>query len=242
VNRRKYAALIVGSVVTGGVVSGRSVEEPRARHGDDGPLGGDGREVRTESPASETGPSDPAEPRTFSGSGTATTDEFDLNAGPVAATFVHEGESNFIVELLTLAGESYEDVSLVNRIGRVSGSQVAEVRADGAHVLNVDADGPWEMALEQPTDPDVGALPTEATGAGLSFLGPIGFDGPTETTGSHDGESNFIVETVPLDPEAFGTLVFNEIGRFEGSTTARIDGPAFVNVVADGEWDLSFAP
>lgn len=180
-------------------------------------------------------------PETFSGSATSTSDTLDLAAGPLTVSFSHEGSGNFIVELLIAEGESYNDKLLVNQIGQVSGEQVTMV-LDAPYVLNVEANGPWEVTLEQPASVQPKPLPAEASGEGLSYVGPFAFDGLTEFTGTHQGEGNFIVTAVPLEPPEFsiglGTLVFNKIGTFEGSKTVRIDGDAYVNIQADGAWSL----
>jgi hypothetical protein len=180
-------------------------------------------------------------PRTFSGSGTSTSEELDLAAGPVTAEFSHDGDGNFIVTLVTLEGKSYQDVSLTNLIGQVQGSQVATVRTAGAHKLNIDASGGWEITLAQPTNPQSKSLPVDASGDGSSYIGPFEFSGPTTFNGSHEGDGNFIVTPVPVDPSSMmlSTSVFNKIGQFDGSTTARIDGLAYLNVLANGAWTLS---
>ncbi|EMA43422.1 hypothetical protein [Halococcus saccharolyticus] len=176
---------------------------------------------------------------TFSGSGTSTEEGLQLSPGPITAEFSHSGESNFIVTLVTLEGESFQDVSLTNLIGQVEGSQAALVNAPGEHNLNVDADGDWEITLEQPGSPQPESLPIDASGEGPSYIGPFEFSGPATFQGAHNGDGNFIVETVPLDSSAVGSLVFNEIGQFEGETTGRVSGMAYLNINANGEWSLS---
>ncbi len=178
-------------------------------------------------------------PQTFEGSGTQTSDTVQLQPGPITAEFTHDGESNFITSLVTLEGESYEDVSLTNLIGSVEGSTVAAVNASGGHNLNVDADGEWSVTLEQPSEVSPESLPVDASGEGLTFVGPFEFDGATEFQGTHEGDSNFIVEPIPVDPSNVAVSIFNEIGQFEGSTTARLDGMFYLNVDANGPWTLT---
>lgn len=188
---------------------------------------------------SESGGSAAFGPQTFEGSGTQTSDTIRLQPGPITAEFTHDGESNFITSLVTLEGESYEDVSLTNLIGSVEGSTVGAVSASGGHNLNVDADGEWSITLEQPGEVSTESLPIDASGDGLTYIGPFEFSGATEFQGSHEGDSNFIVEPIPVDPSNIGVSVFNEIGQFEGSTTARLDGVFYLNVDANGPWTLS---
>ena len=107
-------------------------------------------------------------------------------------------------------------------------------------MLTVETDGDWEITLAQTADPAARPLPIEVSGSGPAYVDPVAFDGLTRASGTHTGSSTFVVGTVPLDPDAFGASVFNEVGDFEGTTTVRIDGPSYVNVQADGDWTLSF--
>ena len=178
-------------------------------------------------------------PETFTGSGTSTEEGIELAAGPVTAEYSHSGSGNFIVNLVALEGESYQDVLLANIIGQAEGSQVAAASANGQYNLNIEADGEWEITVEQPSNPEPESPPIEADGEGPSYIGPFDFSGPTTFQGSHDGESNFIVTPIPVDPSNLMASVFNEIGQFEGETTARVNGIAYLNVTADGSWTLS---
>ncbi|WP_348609042.1 hypothetical protein [Halobaculum rarum] len=245
-NRRTYLGAVAGSTFLAGAGGSPFGDRVVGRDGSDGgrlaerQTNGTGT-TSASTPGTETTGAASFGPRTFSGRGTSTTGEFELSPGPIVAEFFHDGESNFISELLTVEGESYEDVALTNLIGTVEGAQVRSVSAPGAHVLNVDADGEWEITLTQSASPEVRSLPQTASGTGPSVVAPIGFEGLTRAEGTHEGASNFIVEAVPLDPEAFGSLVFNEIGEFDGATTARIPRPSYLNVAADGEWSLSLS-
>lgn len=178
-------------------------------------------------------------PETFTGSGTSTEEGIELAAGPVTAEYSHSGEGNFIVNLVAIEGESYQDVLLANVIGQAEGSQVAAASAAGQYNLNIESEGDWEITVEQPSSPQSESLPIDADGEGPSYIGPFDFDGPTKFQGSHDGESNFIVTPIPIDSSNLMASVFNEIGQFEGETTARVNGTAYLNINADGGWSLS---
>ncbi|MFC7070270.1 hypothetical protein [Halobaculum lipolyticum] len=257
-NRRQYAAVVLGSTALAGAAVARVARdgsrEERPGDGDgDGVRGQTGTETPFATPTETAQPSEPPTetatpsdtgagfgPRTFSGTGTATSEEFDLGRGPITAAFSVEGDASFTAQLLAVEGERYDDVSLATLLAPVEGSQVAAVDVAGPHVLNVETDGAWELTLAQPTATTGRSLPVEVSGSGPAYVDLVAFDGVTRAGGSHEGSSNYIVETVPLDPDEFGELVFNEIGRFEGTTTVRVDGPSYVNVDADGDWTLSF--
>ncbi|ESP87777.1 cell surface glycoprotein [Candidatus Halobonum tyrrellensis] len=179
-------------------------------------------------------------PETFSGEGTSSTDEFQLVNAPLTAEYTHDGEQNFQTTLIAMEGESYQDVYLTNAIGSVEGSKVANVTTTGPFTMDVQADGEWEITLEQTPNPEIQPLPVEASGSGPTYLGPFEFGGATQFQGSHDGEQNFIVQSVPLDSFGFGDIIFNEIGTVEeATTTARPGDIAYLNVEADGDWSLS---
>ena len=176
---------------------------------------------------------------TFTGSGQSTIEELQLSPGPVTAEFSVSSEGYYSVTLVTLEGESYQDVLLIDGVISGEGSQVKAAKVGGGHNLNVEIDGDWELTIEQPTDIQPESLPVDASGTGMSYLGPFEFDGPTTFNGSHSGDANFIVTGIPTDPSGTQAPIFNELENFEGETTARVSGTKYINVVADGEWALT---
>jgi hypothetical protein len=104
-------------------------------------------------------------PEEFTGSGTETVGEFQLTTAPTTAEFSHDGSSNFIVDLIALEGDSLSDVSLINAIGDVEGSQVRRVSEEGMYALNADADGDWSVTLNQPANPSTESLPISEDGS-----------------------------------------------------------------------------
>ena len=177
------------------------------------------------------------EPIRFTGSGASVTDEFELEGGVTIAEAVHDGESNFIVELVPTDNGNEE--LLVNVIGEFDGA--SGVLADqGTHLLDIDADGYWELEIHQPraTEEAADALPVELEGEGPTWAGPFLFDGLGRARGTHEGQGNFIVEILPQDG-LFPELVFNELDQFEGETTYDIDGIGYVTVEADGPWSVT---
>lgn len=176
---------------------------------------------------------------TFSGSGTSTVEGLQLSPGPVTAEFSASSEGYYSVTLVTLDGESYQDVFLVDGIVSGEGSQVKTATVGGGYNLNVEIDGEWELTIEQPTNPQPQSLPVDASGDGMSYLGPFQFGGPTTFQGSHSGDANYIVTAIPTDPSGMQAMIFNQLGDFEGETTARVSGTKYINVVANGEWSLT---
>lgn len=75
--------------------------------------------------------------RTFTGAGGTTVEPFELQGGVVINTYSHDGESNFIVELLDDNGDT-EDL-VVNETGETKGSVFGAF--DGLRYLEITADG-----------------------------------------------------------------------------------------------------
>lgn len=174
----------------------------------------------------------------FEGSGADVSDEFELTGGMATIEFTHSGESNFIATMVAIEGEDWDDELLVNVIGSIEGRSVLAV-SGGAYQLDVDADGDWSIDLEQPavSEGDAESPPTEYSGEGPDYFGPVALDGVHEVTASHDGERNFILQAHGIDGD--WDLVVNEIGEFEGSSTLRSNELVYFDVEADGSWSVS---
>ncbi|QLK25388.1 hypothetical protein HYG81_15035 [Natrinema zhouii] len=176
------------------------------------------------------------------GSGQTVTDEFSVAGGPTVFIFEHNGESNFIVELINAETGEVETIP-VNEIGTTDGA-VAVPLGPGDYYFDVDADGSWSVEVAEPLAPPEAVVdtPAEVSGEGMDVVGPIETDGRVTVSGEHNGEENFIVHLIDETAmDRYGqTLVFNEIGEFQGETSVRNDGGAWVAVDADGEWTLEF--
>ena len=93
-------------------------------------------------------------PQTFQGKGCYVTLFFSLKEGLATFDMTHDGESNFIVELLAYNG-TLVDI-LANEIGSYSGKKAIGVKKNnligaepGMHILSVTADGNWSISVSQ---------------------------------------------------------------------------------------------
>lgn len=81
----------------------------------------------------------------FSGDGDEATDLFTLNAGLVRAKYTHNGDGNFMVDVLDGAGNRAGYVA--NEIGVCEGSNAFRIDRPGEYLLQVRAGGPWTITL-----------------------------------------------------------------------------------------------
>lgn len=178
----------------------------------------------------------------LSGNGQEVTDTFSAGPGLMVAAATHDGDSNFIVELIDDDSGDRAD-GLFNVIGSFDGV-VGVALEQSEYFLDVNADGDWSIDIAEPFAPQdaIHQLPVEASGAGQDVVGPVSLDGRATVSGEHAGESNFIVEIIEESASGFrGTeIVFNEIGEFEGETSVDFQGTAWIDVSADGDWSLGF--
>lgn len=89
----------------------------------------------------------PAIPRAYTGVGQQVSPFFTLASGLAIFRMEHTGSSNFIIVLLDSQGQ-WVDL-LVNEIGSFSGSKAVGIDDSGIYLLDICADGNWEVSIEQ---------------------------------------------------------------------------------------------
>ncbi len=93
-------------------------------------------------------PTDAPATTSFSGNSKTATDLFQLSGGLHTFQMTHQGDANFIVDLLDENGASVTLMGLVNEIGPFDGSQAVTVPEDGIYLLQVEANGPWTVQVD----------------------------------------------------------------------------------------------
>ncbi len=168
----------------------------------------------------------------FSGSGSKTTSTFELDDGVAIASFSHDGDDEFAVEL---AGDG-DDV-LATTAGNTAGESIASVEA-GTYRLEIDADGEWSLDLSQPEvhGDDLEELPVEKSGTGSSFVGPLWAPDDGSLTLTHDGDGEFVVDGYGADGSR--ESIVNKSGSFDNSRSFAASGTVWINIEADGDWTL----
>ena len=93
-------------------------------------------------------PSSAPQTTSFSGNSQAATDLFELSKGRKTFNMTHQGDRNFIVNLLDKNGADAGRGALVNDIGPFNGSKAIQVPQDDIYLLQVQASGPWTITVE----------------------------------------------------------------------------------------------
>ena len=86
-------------------------------------------------------------PASLSGNGPLASDFIYLNTGKVTFDMTHNGMNAFNVELLDQNGRLVQTVTDV--IGTYKGSQTLQIGQAGIYLLNIDADGSWNVQVSQ---------------------------------------------------------------------------------------------
>jgi hypothetical protein len=178
----------------------------------------------------------------LSGNGQTVTDTFQASRF-TTFVFEHNGDSNFIVELINDSTGDSEDI-LINEIGQVSGA-VGTGLPDGDYLLDIDANGEWTIELGEPFAPEGewGVPPASIEGESKDVYGELEIDDRVTFSAQHDGDSNFVVEvydemnTGPFADE----IVFNEIGQFDGETSVQLSGLFYIVVNANGSYTIDIS-
>ena len=176
---------------------------------------------------------EPAEPQSFSGTGSEVVMLDPLGEDVFYAAVTHDGSSNIA---LWSVDENGQDIDLlVNEIGGYEGKVALNFGEDPA-ALRIDADGAWTIDLvhlaEAPRWDGEGVY--EDRGDSVLIVDGVA-DGLTPVTLTHDGESNFAIWAWG---ESYPDLIVNDIGAYDG-TTLLPDGTLVLQIDADGTWTIS---
>ena len=167
--------------------------------------------------------------RSFSGTGDdVVTLPKSVKAAVVTAT--HDGESNFVIEVLDKKNETTDLV--VNEIGAYTGSTAFGLRQrTTGRRLQVTADGDWTITLHSIASAK--SLPKSGRGDDVRLYNKPA--GALRIT--HRGESNFAVWQHSGGRYGYDLLV-NEIGDYKGTVPTK-GGPSVIEITADGTWTIT---
>jgi hypothetical protein len=96
----------------------------------------------------------PRPPVVLTGEGARRSESFSLQPGPVKFTMKHEGKAAFTVRLedsqgLPAGGAAGLGSELTSSVGAFSGEKSTTISSLGSYRLNVTADGPWQITVQQ---------------------------------------------------------------------------------------------
>jgi len=199
-------------------------------------------EAKKEAPAKKKESAAPAEepaPINLSGNGQMATNPFELESGLAIFTMTHQGQRNFIVGLIDSSGKDVNPV-VANSIGPSEVSKAVNIPRKADHLLNVNADGPWTIEVNQPR-PSSAPATTSFDGSGDAATSLFELSSGLHTINmGHQGERNFIVSLLDKNGKAVDPVVANEIGVANPSKAVRVpkEDIYLLNVTADGPWTI----
>lgn len=123
----------------------RQAEQPAAAEQDQPANDRAARRAARQANPEADGANASADVLTFSGEEPVVTPEFAAPADVLTVRASHEGDGNFSV--LAYTPDGYEEL-LFNEIGPFSGEAAFEISAGSTVILDVDANGPWEVVIE----------------------------------------------------------------------------------------------
>ncbi len=201
-----------------------------------------GHEEKTPTTGPATVPVAPARspaPIRFAGRGQTTTAPFPVVTGLIVVTAIHGGDKTFTVELLSNQGRMQR--LAMTAPGQYEGS-VGFGLPTGVYKLRIQANGPWNVVINQPRNAPAVALPKSYAGGSGKLVGPFRVSGGVRLTASYRGSGNFVVELLNEQGQS-QLFLLDEIGRFEGSRVVPDlpDGAYYLNVDADAPWAVSLS-
>jgi hypothetical protein len=197
------------------------------------------------------------------------TSPFDLEPGLAIVEMTHQGEGDFLVDLLPVEGEDsattparlefFGDGSdgsgtrpalvLAEGTGSVDASRAVGIRTAGEHIFDVKATGPWTVRVEQPRPSGV---PSPATFSGDDDTATPLFqlsEGPKEITATNPAGGKLQVSLLDGGGNELKSLPEDESGQTEGmppttlSSTVDIPGSGVYvfDVRADNLWTVEIS-
>jgi hypothetical protein len=188
-------------------------------------------------PTHEAMPPTPAS-QTLNGTGQTVTDGFPIAGGLTSFKLTHNGSSNFAVWLEHADTGKHVDL-LVNEIGPFTGSNQVGLDA-GSYVLDISADGPWQVVIDQPRYGSGALVPANFSGHGMTASGPfqVSHTSLVRFQMHHGGSSNFSIWLLDWKGNHVALLA-NEIGPFDGSKGQSLPAGVYVmQIDADGDWTV----
>jgi hypothetical protein len=191
------------------------------------------------------------EPVVLSGTGDGVSKKFTMEAGVMVLHIAYEGSGFFIVNLYNESG--YLQRTLADEKGPFEGSTLIGVKngsvegaVPGKYFLRVEADGAWDVTIEQPRVDHGSSLPITVGGRGTNISSPLDLESSKVTFNmTHSGSSSFEAR-LWADDGGFIGLLADGLGNYASEKVLMVgdgaEAPAgmyWLSIGADGEWSVS---
>ncbi len=197
------------------------------------------------------------------------TDPFALESGLAIVEMTHQGEGDFVVNLLSAKqeetvpksqpmefsgdpseGEGTEAAfALAKGTGPANVSKAVHIPTAGEHVFDVKADGPWAIRVEQP-HPSSAPETTSFSGEGDTVTSFFELsNGPKQVTMTNPLKTKLDISLLDKDGNKVGSALAHQTDQAERdpptdvSTTVDIaeDGIYLFDIQTDGLWTIEIA-
>jgi len=172
------------------------------------------------------------------------TRSFQLESGLAVCKMTHQGQGNFSVSLLLLEDLDKQgkrvEYGFPDEFGNTSVSNAVSIAPTGRYILKVEADGPWEVTIEQPR-PSSAPQKTSFSGSDTDVTPLFELSsGLKRVSMTHERYGHFFVEL--LDKEGLNVAwgLGDDYGPAKMSSTVTIpqDDIYLFLVEADGPWTI----
>ena len=157
-------------------------------------------------------------------------------------TMRHYGKGRFEVRLRTTSGDARGQ--LASDHGPFQGSHAIAVKETGAYVIDITADGDWELEVTHPIPEEavVHDVPYRASGTGAQAIYFVKASPGLHTVSlTHAGKRSFVVSVMNSNARAFDRLI-EATGAFSGTAAVSVRNEPFdyliFDIRADGDWTL----
>ena len=172
------------------------------------------------------------------GTGRQASKKFTLEPGLTVFEINHDGNSNVIVRLLDQDGNAID--TLFNQIGQFNGERGFAIHDGGKFLLDIVADGKWNININQPRPTTGESAPRSLIGTGVGITEFVELNkGLNVFKFNHAGKGRFTAKLMDRDGKLVENLI-NTLGSFNGSKPVTIEkrGIYFLNVGGDGNWTV----
>lgn len=167
----------------------------------------------------------------------------ELTAGLTLVTLRHFGRDRFKVRLLEESGEARAQIA--DDRGAFQGSRAIALMESGAFVVEIVADGDWELEITHPipTEAIVRDLPLDVSGTGTQAIYFVkATPGLHTVTLTHDGRRPFNVSVMNSQARQWDRII-QANGAFSGTAAISVRNEPFdyliFDIRADGNWTMT---